>query len=308
MSTTSNPPGPAAAASPAPTPVPAPAATPAPAVGPDPSGPGAGRPPSLLAVSVVRARMEFLAFFRQRESLIWTVSFPILLLVIFGSVFGSDKIDGGVTFAQYFVAGMIGSGLFSTSFQNLAIAIPIERDSGALKRLAGTPMPKTAYFIGKIVLVAFVAVVQNILLLLIGSVFYGLALPHTAGRWLTYGWVSALGIAACTMLGIAATGLVKNGKGAAPVISAIAVIMQFISGVFFVFSTLPAWMQEIAAVFPLKWMTQGMRSVFLPDSYLSQEPAHSWEHGRIALVLGLWCVGGLVLALRTFRWRNREDG
>jgi hypothetical protein len=54
------------------------------------------------------------------------------------------------------------------SFQNLAIAIPIERDSGALKRLEGTPMLKTAYFVCKVILVAFVAVVQNVLLLAIG--------------------------------------------------------------------------------------------------------------------------------------------
>jgi ABC-2 type transport system permease protein len=67
-------------------------------------------------------------------------------------------------------------------------------------------------------------------------------------------------------------------------------------------------MQTIASFFPLKWMTQGMRSVFLPDSYQAQEPAGSWEHGRIALVLGIWLVVGLFVAVRTFRWRNKADG
>ena len=61
-------------------------------------------------------------------------------------------------------------------------------------------------------------------------------------------------------------------------------------------------MQQIAALFPLKWLCQGMRSVFLPDSFASQEAAGSWELGRIALVLGAWCVGGLLLCLATFRW------
>jgi ABC-2 type transport system permease protein len=203
---------------------------------------------------------------------------------------------------------MIAAGLFGTSFQNLAIAIPIERDSGGLKRLEGTPMPKSAYFIGKVILVAFVAAVQNVLLLAIGVLFYDLRLPSTADRWITYAWVSLLGITACTLLGIAATGLVKNGKSAPAVISPIAIVLQFISGVFFVYASLPTWMQEAAAVFPLKWMTQGMRSVFLPASYAAQEPAGSWEHGRIALVLGIWSVAGLLISLRTFRWRSREDG
>ena len=66
-------------------------------------------------------------------------------------------------------------------------------------------------------------------------------------------------------------------------------------------------MQHIGALFPLKWIAQGYRSVFLPDRLLSLEPAHSWEHGRTALILAAWSVGGLFLALRTFRWRSRTD-
>jgi ABC-type transport system involved in cytochrome c biogenesis permease component len=172
------------------------------------------RPPSLLSVCRVRAGVELKSFLREREAVVFTFAFPILLLVIFGAVFGRQDVEGGVTFAQVFVAGMIAAGLLGSSFQNLAIAIPIERDSGALKRLAGTPMPRSAYFVGKIALVAVVAVVQQILLLAIGVAFYGLHLPTEPSRWITYLWVSVLGISACTLLGIAATSFVKNGKTA----------------------------------------------------------------------------------------------
>lgn len=86
--------------------------------------------PGLLAVSVVRAKIEFLSFIRERQAVVFTFAFPIMLLVIFGSVFGSQNLPGGVSFAQYFVAGMIAAGLFGTSFQNLAISIPIERGTG----------------------------------------------------------------------------------------------------------------------------------------------------------------------------------
>lgn len=281
------------------------AATAGPAAG---TGRPAGKPPSVLSVGAVRARVELLSFTREREAVVFTFAFPIILLVIFGAVFGRQDIEGGVSFAQYFVAGMIAAGLFGTSFQNLAISIPIERDSGALKRLAGTPMPRSAYFIGKVAVVAVVALVQNVLLVTIGVLFYGLDLPSSTDRWLTYAWVGLLGVTACTLLGIAVTAFVKNGKSAPAVISPIAIVLQFISGVFFVYSSLPSWMQEIAAVFPLKWMTQGMRSVFLPDTYAAQEPAGSWEHGRIALVLAAWSVLGLLVAVRTFRWRNKSDG
>ena len=52
-------------------------------------------------------------------------------------------------------------------------------------------------------------------------------------------------------------------------------------------------------------MAQGLRSVFLHDQLAAQEPAGSWELGRVALVLAVWCVVGLLLCVRTFRWQDR---
>ncbi|MBA2553358.1 MAG: ABC transporter permease [Geodermatophilaceae bacterium] len=265
--------------------------------------------PSLGSVSKARVRAELLSFFREKEAVVFVLLFPVILLVVFGAVFGgNDEVAPGVPFIQYFVAGMIAAGLLSASFQNLAIQIPIERDTGYLKRLSGTPMPKAAYFIGKVVLVGFVAVVQTALLMAIGVLLYDVVLPSGLETWLNFAWIALLGITSCTLLGIAFSSIPKNGKSAPAIVSPVAILLQFISGVFFVFSQLPTWMQTMAAVFPLKWMTQGMRSVFLPDAAQAAEPAGSWELGRIAVVLAVWCVVGLVLCLMTFRWRSRSDG
>jgi len=83
-------------------------------------------------------------------------------------------------------------------------------------------------------------------------------------------------------------------------------VLSFISGVYFVFSNLPTGLQRVAAIFPLKWICQGMRSVFLPNSFQIQEAAHSWELGRIALVLGAWLVASLLICIRTFRWQGMD--
>ena len=61
-------------------------------------------------------------------------------------------------------------------------------------------------------------------------------------------------------------------------------------------------MQHFAALFPLKWLTQGMRSVFLPDSFASQEVAKNWELGRTGLILVLWLIVGLAISIKTFKW------
>ena len=252
-------------------------------------------------LGLLRGRMEVKVFMRGRESVVFTLLFPVILLFIFGSVF-QDTIAPDVTFSQYFVAGMIASGLINTGFQQLAITIPMEREFGTLKRLRGRPISVTAYFIGKAYLVIFLMVLQTALLLGAGAAFFGLNLPTDPGKWLTFAWLILLGSACSTVLGIAFSVVPKSGRGASAVVSPIVIILQFFSGVFFVFSQLPGWMQQLAALFPLKWLTQGMRSVFLPESFATQEVAQSWELGQTALILVLWLIAGLVISIKTFNW------
>ena len=114
-------------------------------------------------------------------------------------------------------------------------------------------------------------------------------------------WVAALGCLAGTVLDIAASALRGTAASVGTAIAAFAIVLKFFSGVFFAFSELPGWMQQVAAVFPLKWLTQGMRSEFLPDGAAAAEVAGSWEHGRIALVLLAWVIIGVLLCVRTFR-------
>jgi ABC-2 type transport system permease protein len=260
--------------------------------------------PGTLKLGLLRGQMEIIQFSRQKEAVVFTIFFPVILLAIFGSVF-KDTIAPGVTFSQYFVAGMIASGLVNTGFQNIAINIPLERDMGAIKRLRGTPLPITSYFIGKAISVFVSMAVQVLILLIIGAAFFGLNMPTEPSKWLTFTWLLVLGTASSTALGVAFSSVPKNGRGAAAIVSPVVIILQFFSGVFFVFTQLPGWMQQVAAIFPLKWLTQGMRSVFLPDTFAAQEVAQSWESGRTAIILFLWLIVGLFLAVKTFRWENK---
>jgi ABC-2 type transport system permease protein len=259
--------------------------------------------PNIIKVGFLRGGLEIKQFMRQRESVVFTLLFPVMLLFIFGSVFKGD-LAPGVTFSQYFVAGMIASGLVNTGFQQLAIMIPIERDFGTLKRLRGTPVSPISYFIGKAILVFVAMVVQVGALMGFGAALFGLDLPNTTERWLRFIWLILLGSICSTILGIAFPAVPKNGRGASAVVSPIVIILQFFSGVFFVFTDLPAWMQQVAAIFPLKWMTQGMRSVFLPDSFAAREVAGNWETGRTFVIILAWFIAGLFISIRTFKWEQ----
>lgn len=258
-----------------------------------------------LTIARSRIGIELKQFFRDRESALFNFMLPMILLVIFGSVFSGNIGPIGVSFAQYFLAGMIASGMLYTAFQNLAIALPMERDDGTLKRLQALPIAPAAYFAGKIGTVVVAYTAQVVILLLVGVLFFDITLNIGVSGFVTFIWVSVLGLTASTLLGIAFSVVPRQGKGAAAIVAPVVLVLQFISGVFFVFTDLPAWMQQIAALFPLKWMTQAMRAVFLPEAAGTFEVAGSFELGRVALILTLWCVVGFVLAVKLFRWSPR---
>jgi ABC-2 type transport system permease protein len=263
--------------------------------------------PSVWRVGVSRGGVELRQFFRERDAVVFTFSFPALMLLLLGTIFDHAN-PQGITGSQLFAASMVAAGIASTTFVNVGIGIAMDRDDGTLKRLRGMPVPAFSYFLGKVVLVAVATVAEVALLLGIGVLLFDLPLPATPGRWWTFSWVALLGLVACTLLGIAVSSLPRSGRSASAVIMLPFIALQFISGVLFdPISQLPSSLVRIASVFPLKWMAQGFRSVFLPDSIAYREVAGAWEHGRIALVLGAWCVGGLVLCLTTFRWQSRRD-
>ncbi|GAA5009472.1 ABC transporter permease [Streptomyces siamensis] len=266
------------------------------------------RLPGAWGLGLHRGALEIRQFFRQRDQVVFTFAFPVVFLFLFASIFSDDVRGAGITASQLYVPAMMAAGIMSTSFQSLGISIAIERDEKVLRRLRGTPMPPAAYFLGKIWLVLVTGALETAVLLTVGTTLYDVELPSDAGKWAEFGWIFVLGLTACALLGIAISSVPKSGKSATSVVVLPFLVLQFISGVYISIDTIPDWMLNIGAAFPLKWMCQGLRGVFLPESAKVLEQAGDWEFGRIALVLGAWCVGGLLLCRLTFRWKNRRDG
>jgi ABC-2 type transport system permease protein len=263
--------------------------------------------PGVWRVGWSRGRVELKAFFRERESVVFVFALPAVMLVLLGAIFGAQTAGHGVSVGDLYVAGLIGGGVMATSYQNLGISIAFERERFTLKRLRGTPMPAAAYFVGKVIGVLVATVAEVVVLLVVGILFYHLRLPTSGTAWWTFAWVFFLGVTACSLLGIAASSVPRSAaRNGVAVVTLPFVVLQFISGVYVPFFLVPAWLRDIASVFPLEWMCRGMRSVFVPQA-VTLEPGHAWQHGQTALVLAAWIGAGLVLCLTTFRWQNRGD-
>jgi ABC-2 type transport system permease protein len=263
--------------------------------------------PSALRLGLDRGAIEVRQFFRQREQVIFTFAFPVLILIVLGSITMSRLEEAAASTSQVFAASMLGAAIISTSFVTLGIGVALDRADGTLLRLRGTPMPAMSYFIGKIILVLVASVAEAVLVLAVGMLLFDITLPTEVDKWLTLVWVFLLAVISCSLLGIATSTLARSAQSGAAVANLPFVGLQFISGVYVTPIThLPGGMVTVASFFPVKWVSQGFRSVFLPESMAGFEMAGSWELGKVALVLGGWCGAGIVLCLLTFRWTDRR--
>jgi ABC-2 type transport system permease protein len=262
-----------------------------------------GRP---LRLGLSRVGYEVRSYFRQGDSVFFTFLFPLVMLTIFSVAFSEQDFGDGLSAAEFYLPGMLAAGLLLSGLQNMAIDIAMERGDGTLKRLAGTPLPVFSYFIGKIGQVLVTGILQAALLLLVARFAFGVDLPTELAQWATFAWVFLLGVTTSAVLGIALSRVPRSGKSATAVVIPITLVLQFISGVYLGFSQLPEWLQNVASAFPLKWMAQGMRSVFLPDGFEVLEQGESWNLAGVAIACGLWLVLGLILCRLTFRWIRKD--
>lgn len=248
-----------------------------------------------MRLFVHELRAQQLLFWRNREAAFFSFLFPIILLVLLGSVYGDEPIEG-VKAATYLLVGLLGYGVAATAFASLAITLVVRREAGLLKRVRGTPLRPAAYLgavIGSMVIVIALQVVAQ---LLIGVYLLGADWPAAAG---SFAFAILLGAAAFAALGVAVTALVRTAEGSSAVVNAIYLPMAFISGAFFSTKEMPAFLEAISEVLPLTYLLDVIRSTFIDGEGLSASP------GPLAAV-AVWGLFGLVVAVRMFRWEPRE--
>ncbi|MGI5276295.1 ABC transporter permease [Streptomyces rochei] len=253
-----------------------------------------------------RGRIELRQLLRNPKELSGHLTNVAVAVAV--AAFISEDVPGtGTPMAHLTLAGFAAYLLFQVGLVNLPQILVTEREEGALLRLRATPGGIPAYLIAKCVLVLATAVGTLALLLLAGAVLVDGPVPRGAAGWLTLLWVTALGLLAVVPLGAAIGAVLPNPREALALIMLPVMALLIMSGTVFPITTLPVPVQQVASVFPLKWMAQGLRSALLPDAARAAEPAGSWELPMVALVLTAWAVLGFLLAVPLLRRAARRE-
>jgi ABC-2 type transport system permease protein len=248
-----------------------------------------------LRLVLVQTGYQLVSVARNRRAVAFSLVFPIVLLVMFNSVFvkGSDTVElNGATINAhtYFTGSMLAYAILLAGFNSLAITLVMQRESGQLKRLRGTPVPAWTFMVATVLRCVATVGLMTIVLLAIGHFAYDVPIAGSAvGDLLLY---VVLGIVAMCSAGIAATALIGDVDSASAALPLIAVVLSLISGIFVGVDQLPSWLADVARVFPVYHLTSGIQTAL---------GGGSLDAGNAA-VLALWGLGGIAVAARRFRW------
>lgn len=250
-----------------------------------------------VALELRQTGYVLVGFRRNARAVMFTIVMPIVLLVLFNSIFGSETSTTRVRGAHlalhaYFTAGIIAYAIMLSAFSALMISITTAREAGRLKRYRGTPMPPWVFLGAQILANIALVLVMVVALLVIGRVAYDVHVPAAqVGSLVVY---VVLGTAVLCSLGIAVTRFTTTPDAASAIGPFTTVILGFISGTFIPVSQLPGWLSDVGRVFPLAHLAEGLQASLLPHG--------GGVDATNLAVLGAWGVAGIALALRSFAW------
>jgi ABC-2 type transport system permease protein len=247
-------------------------------------------------------RFQLRAFLRNKRARFLTLIIPLLLLCLLAGVFhGGETTVSGVTinYRQFFVPSVIVFSLTLTTLAMLVASIVQQRELGILKRRRATPMPAWAIIVSQSLTVVLMAIATVILLLLVGTIAFGVHFPAKGLPALVLGVV--VGAAAFCGLAYAVSTFADSADSAQPMIQLMTFPLFFISGVWVPLSELPSWLQVIAKIFPVEHVADLVHRAFVGAVPLGPVLFD------VAVLVG-WAVLGAAVAARRFVWLPPRRG
>jgi ABC-2 type transport system permease protein len=241
------------------------------------------------------------AYLRNPPAVFFGVMLPVLFLLIFATIFGNETIEsrGGIKTTTYYVPGLVALGIISTTFVNLTITLVFLRENRVLKRLRGTPLRPWVFLAGRVSVAVGMSIALTVVLVAIGWLVYGVEVPGSTLPGVVLSL--AVGGAAFCCLGAAFSTAIPNEDAAVAIVNAVILPLYFISGVFFPTDEAPQWLNDVAAVFPVKHLAEALLEAFDPAT---SAPGIAWGH---LAIVAAWGVAALLVATRTFRWTPRGE-
>lgn len=228
---------------------------------------------------------------REPVGLFFTLAFPVMLLVLFGAIFGNEAEEflGGYGQVDLSMSGYIGMIIGTIGMLGIPITLSNYRERGILRRLRATPLQSGSVLWSQVAAQTLITVVGILLLFIAGMVLFDLRIPDGDVSIILAILLSAFSFFA---IGFVLAGILPTARTAQAVGMAIFYPMLFLSGAAIPRFIMPEFVQQIAELLPLTHVV-----ILIEDLWLKG----TWNLISLAVVTAVLILG-LVLSRFTFRW------
>jgi ABC-2 type transport system permease protein len=224
--------------------------------------------------------------FRERQSVFWGFVFPIMLLILFCSIFG-----GTPERATTLLAGLICINAMSGALFGAGVVLVVAREQGILRRYKVAPIALWKVVVGLCIARVLMISLTTGLLLLVARLFYQAILPANIAPALIVYFAGTLMFCALAFAVAAISGSVSQANGLA---QALFMPMMFLSGATFPQELMPLWMQKASLVLPATYYVTSLK--------LTIAGSGTAENLTSLLVMGVYSLFAMALSVRFFRW------
>ncbi len=194
---------------------------------------------------------------------------------------------------NFMVPGIVAMLMTVFSMFFTAIAIVREKEDGTLEQLQVTPIKSRELIIGKTVPYIIISFVDASFIMILAKLWFGIPIVGSIGLLFLYLLIyilSTLGF------GIFISTLSQTQMQALFLSWFFMVLILILSGFFIPIENMPAWIQFLSKLDPLRYLIAVIREIFLKGSGLQ----HIWRDGVIMLTFGL-----VIMALSALRFKKR---
>lgn len=223
---------------------------------------------------------------------IFTLAFPLMCILLFGSMFGNKPIPqfGGIGFVDRMVPGYTGMVIGTTGLRSLATLVASYREKGVFRRQRATPLRPPVILAAQVLVHFLMTAAGMAILVVIGELVYGLRLQGSLVNVLPAFVLSCLSIFG---LGFVLAGVTPTARSAQITSMVVFFLMMFLSGLV-IPQPLPETIQRYAQVLPLTHVVNLLRGLWEGGAWADQIK-------EVGILVGL-LAASVIISAKTFRW------
>lgn len=237
--------------------------------------------------------IETRLFFREPQAAFFTLAFPLMMLFIFGSIYGNapSPFFGGLGTVDIIMPSYTALIIATTGLMGISISMAVYRESGILRRFQATPLKPLTLFSAEITVFFFMTFLGIVLLISGGEIVYGV---RFTGNVLHVFAAFLLSCLSFFSLGFIVAGLVPTARTAQIIAMVLFFPMIFLSGATIPREALPEAIQQYGQILPLTQVVNLLRGMWIRESWAA--------HRQEVVVLASLMVVGIFVSSKTFRW------